>query len=139
MTYQMNMTDEKEPTKNDVFEDGIHEVIVISIEPKVSKNTNEMFVTTLKEESTRKTIQCFLVATQGKRWMLKNLLDCVGIKKNEKGEYVWDISDVLNKQIAIVIENVEEEFINRNGESQKIKKSKIKSFKPTTIALDDDK
>lgn len=135
MAYEMDMGQEKEPVRNDKFEDGRHEFIVLGMEARVSKSGNDMFVTTLKKDS--KKIDVYLVATPGKRWMLKSLLDCVGIKKNEQGKYLWDVTDVINKRVIGIIENIEEEFINRNGENQKTTKSKIVGFEPTEIAWDE--
>lgn len=139
MSYEMDMSQEKEPVRNDKFDEGRHEFVIHEVEPSMSKKGNEMFIVTLKQEATNKKIQCYLVATPGKRWMLKQLLSSVGIDKNAEGKYSWDIKDVLGKNVVGIIENVDEEYIDRQGESKKVTKPKVVAFESTQIAWDDDK
>jgi len=135
MSYEMNMKNERKPSK--LIPAGEREFKVIVMEEKKSKAGNMMFVTTIEDNETKGTMDVYLIAEEGKRWMLKNLLSCVNVSAAKDGVYKFDIKDVVGQRVRAIIEHVEEEWINREGQTIKSPKAKLLEFIPTNIAWDE--
>jgi hypothetical protein len=126
--YQYDMSGEKEPNK--LFDEGWHELEVVSLEEQTSKQGNTMFkIEFVKADDPSAGLTAYAVAEKGKRWFLKALLKACGLEAGEDGTYDWDIEDVEGKTVSARIENVNEAWIDRNGESRTTPKSKIAEFK----------
>jgi hypothetical protein len=123
----MDMSKEQEPSV--LLTEGWHEFKCIDMIPEVSKKGNDMFVCDFLHVKSEKHIKVWLVSVEGKRWMLKQLLESCGIFKGDDGKYNWDFPDVINKSILGYIQNIEESFIRRDGNEIKTQKSKLVEFK----------
>ncbi len=127
MGYSYDMSKEQEP--NVTLPEGWHEFKCVDMVPEVSKKGNDMFVSDFVHVKTEKHMKMWLVSVEGKRWMLKQLLEACGIVKSEDGNYNWDFPDIINKSILGYVQNVDESFIGRDGNEVKTQKSKIVEFK----------
>lgn len=127
MSYSMDMSKEQAP--NALLTEGWHEFKCVDMVPEVSKKGNDMFVSDFVHVKSDKHIKVWLVSTEGKRWMLKQLLEACGVVRSEDGKYNWDFPNVINKSVLGYIQNIEESFINRDGAEIKTQKSKLVEFK----------
>lgn len=128
MGYEHDMKGEAKAES--LLPEGNRIMQIIDMIPEVSKAGNDMFIAKLQDEKTKQVKTTYLVAVKGKRWMLKQLLSACGIEADGEGVYKWDFPDVMQKKVIAVIEHREEEWINRNGEAVKSKKSDIVEFLP---------
>jgi hypothetical protein len=126
--YQHNMSDEKAPSKKKLLPEGIRGFEVVSCEPSISKSGNDMFIVELKDIETQYIDKVYLVATQGKRWALKQLLTACGVTAGKDGVYDWSTSDIIGKEINGEVEHEDNEYINREGVTIKGKQHRIVSF-----------
>ena len=124
----MDMSNEKKPVVKKLLPEGWRKFVINSAEAKISKQGNEMFVVNIGDVKTGYTEDIYLVATQGKRWLLKELLAACGITRGSDDKYSWDIPDILTKEIAGLVEHEPNEYINRNGETVKTTIHRINSF-----------
>ena len=128
MAYQMDMSKEKEPEV--LFTEGDHEFVVMTAREAVSKNNNTQIIATLISVKGKDTKTVYMITVEGKRWMLKSFLSACGIEKDPStGKYNWDFPDIIGKHVVGVIKNVEEEWTDREGQTQKTPKSKIARFR----------
>jgi hypothetical protein len=64
-----------------------------------------------------------------KRWVLKSLLEATGTyKKDENGNYVFDTDELVGKRAIGMVQNVEEEYTDREMKQQSRKRSQIRRF-----------
>lgn len=124
----MDMSNEKKPVVKKLLPEGWRKFSIKSAEAKVSKQGNDMFVVNICDIETGYTEDIYLVATPGKRWLLKELLASCGINRGSDDKYSWDIPDILNKEIAGLVEHEPNEYINRSGETVKTTIHRINSF-----------
>ena len=125
MGYAMNMNNESEKV---LIPEGWHEFKVTEIKDKYSKAGNQMFVVSLMRTSGKGSIDVYCVAEEGKRWMLKQLLDACEIVADPEGNYNWDIPDVQDKSVYARIEHETNDWIDREGKSQSTLRSKVMEF-----------
>ena len=123
----MNMASEKEPTKRKLLDEGEHIFEIVSCEPSVSKKGNDMFIIELKHEATGYIDKIYPVATEGKRWLLKQILTACGLPAGQDGIYDWSPDDIIGKKIKGIVEHEENDWINRDGENVKTKQHRIVS------------
>lgn len=135
MGYSMNMNEERPPQV--LLKEGYREFTIVAAREQKSKAGNEMFVATFKDIETQDQIDVYLVATPGKRWVLKTLLNGLGIKKDESGAYNFELSDLVGKNVQGLVKNQNEEWINREGNTVNTLKSKVTEFSPSQIAWDE--
>lgn len=133
---RMNMSNERQPRH--IFTEGDHNFEVMNIINKMSKANNEMYVVSLQEINTTQTEEVYMVATEGKRWLLKSFLDACGITpdKDCNNDYVWEESDCIGKLITATFIHEPNEYINRIGETVKTvqhKIIKIKEYVPNAV------
>ena len=124
--YQHDMKDEKAPAQ--LLPEGARLVRVTEMIEGVSKKGNQMFTTTLEDVKTHKSMPVWLVGEKGKRWMLKQLLTACELPAGQDGVYDWSVKDVIGKSVIAMIEHVEEEWVNREGETVKTPKAKVTEF-----------
>ncbi len=125
-TYQDNMADEKKPAS--LLPEGLRLVRVTEMIEEVSKKGNKMFVATLEDVKTRKTMPVWLIAEPKKRWMLKNLLACCEVGASADGVYDWSTTDVIGKTVVANVEHYQEPWINRDGVEVMTNKAKVTEF-----------
>lgn len=126
--YQYDMTSEKAPTRRKLLPEGERGFEVVSCEPSISKSGNDMFIVELKDIETQYVDKVYLVATQGKRWMLKQLLTACGVPAGKDGVYDWSASDIIGKEVNGEVEHEDNEYIDRQGNTVKNKQHRIVSF-----------
>lgn len=122
-----DMSEEHAPRP--VLAEGWREFVVIDAKETISKAGNEMAVVICQDKETGGSLEVYCVATKGKRWLLKSLLDAAGIKKDEKGVYEWEVSDLIETEVLGKVKNEDEPWVNREGETVTTTKSKIVEFK----------
>ena len=84
----------------------------------------------IKQEVTGATDTFYFVAEEGKRWLLKSLLDATGqYKKNNENQYEFDTEKVVGSLVMADIYHEEQPYIKPNGEEIKVKQNRIKMFK----------
>lgn len=132
MAKKHSMDMSKEKPQKAMLPEGWREFKVTDIAESVSKAGNDMFVVDLEDKETGGFLDVYCVATEGKRWLLKQLLTAVQCPAGEDGKYDWDEEDVVGKSILGQVKNNTEEWIDREGEKRNTEKSKIASFKTLT-------
>lgn len=133
MPYSDDLTNEKKPSRKQLLPQGWREFVFESGEDKPSKAGNPMFIMQTRDVETGYIEPVFLVRTEGKRWLLKSALEAVGIKRNEEGKYVYELTDLLNKVLFGEVIHEPDEYINRNGDTVKTTRHKIVDFKRTGL------
>lgn len=126
MGYSMNMNNESERV---LIPEGWHQFRVGNIEEKTSKAGNMMFVVNLTRVSGAGAIDVYCVAEEGKRWMLKQLLDACRIIADPEGNYNWAIEDVKNEIVEARIEHEPNDWIDREGNSRSDMRARVQEFK----------
>ena len=130
MSYRDDMSGEKE--KKQPLPAGWRRFEIAKCMEKISKSGNEMFLITMIDEETRQEEEVYAIRTPGKRWFLKQLLTACGVEAGKDGIYEWDIADILDKKVEGLVEHIEEEWINRDGNKIKTPKGKITQVRETT-------
>jgi hypothetical protein len=123
---EYNMSEERRPPS--ILQEGARLVRITEMILSTSKAGNEMYITTIEDTKTHKSMQVWLVATPKKRWMLKSLLAACEVPASEDGVYSFETKDIIGKSIIAMIEHVEEEWVNREGETVKTPKAKVTEF-----------
>ncbi len=123
MGYKMDMNNES--NTNILLDEGWHDFLITNCEEKQSKKGNDMFVVTAVDDVSKKNLKVFCTAVPGSRWFLKQLLTAAGIKAGQDGIYEWDIPDLINKTVSARIEQIDEKWIDRDGNEKTTKKDKI--------------
>ena len=134
MPYNDDLSQEKKPTRKQLLPQGWRVFKFVSGEDKPSKKGNPMFVMQIEDKETGYTEAVYLVRTEGKRWLLKAVLEAVGIQRSEDGKYNYELKDLLDKEILGEVVHEPNEFINRNGDLIKTTQHKIVDFKKGEVA-----
>ena len=87
-----------------------------------------MFVIGMKDKETGYVDSIYAVATEGKRWVLKNILSSCGVKAGADGVYDWSSSDIIGKEVVGEVEHEDNTWINREGNEITSKQHKIVHF-----------
>ena len=122
MGYKMDMSQEKE--KKPLLPEGWREFEIVACVEETSKAGNDMFKFKISDVLTNQEEEVYAIATQGKRWFLKQVLTACQVAAGEDGVYEWDIPDVIGQTIFGKVEHIEETWINR--ENKEIKTTKMK-------------
>lgn len=125
-SYQDDMSAEKRPPT--LLPEGERRLIITEMIEQTSKKGNRMFMTTVEDVGTKKSMTVYLVAEPKKRWLLKSLLSACEIPAGQDGIYDWSITDVIGKTVIGMVEHYEEEWTNRDNETVKTKKANITEF-----------
>lgn len=128
MEYIMNMDDEKPTTRKRLLPEGWSKFRINSIQDKVSKSGNEMIIVNITHLKTSYSEDIFLVTVPKKRWLLKKLLESVGITRSDDGNYKWTKDELIGKEFAGLVEHEDNEYINREGVTVKAKQHRINDF-----------
>ena len=128
--YKDDMSEEKAPSK--LLPEGWRALKVVSMEETESKAGNLMFVTQVQDMETKDEQTIYLVAVKGKRWMLKSLLESIGVDKDNDGNFVWDVEDVIGRLASGKVVHEEESWIDRQGNDRTSLKSRIVEFTEET-------
>lgn len=126
MGYSYDMKGEHRPRV--ILDEGWRKFKVIDCEEMTSKAGNEMFLVSLEDTETGGFLDVYCVATPKKRWLLKSLLSACGIEAAKDGVYNFDIPELLGKEVMGKVENSDEKWVNREGETVVTKKSRIAEF-----------
>lgn len=127
MAYKMDMSGEKE--KGKLLPEGWREFEILECSEETSKAGNEMFKFKIIDIELQQEEEIYAIATQGKRWFLKQILTACGVEAGQDGVYEWDIPDVLTKTIMGKVEHQQETWIDREGKSRTTPKHKIVEVK----------
>lgn len=119
-------------------EEGWHNLEIVKMEEGVSKAGNPKFtVNFASAENPGDGLNQDLTNIQGKRWLLRQLLESCGIEPeiNVDGKkiYNWDISDIEGHTVSARISHDKTPFIDRSGKERIIPKAKILEFKKIHI------
>lgn len=123
MGYSHDMSKEKD--KKQLLSEGWRKFQIVDCDEQVSKQGNEMFKFQFMDVETEQVEDVYAIATQGKRWFLKQVLTACDVEARKDGIYEWELADVFNKFVLGRVEHVEEEWINRQGNTILTKKHKI--------------
>ncbi len=127
----MNMKGEKMRT---LVNEGWHDFEIVKIKEETSKAGNQMFIASVAlADNPQQGLDVYLVAEEGKRWFLKQLLIACGIEPDVEDNFSWDIPDVEGKTVQGRIEHVNEEWIDREGKTRNTPKAKLVEFKRLVI------
>jgi hypothetical protein len=124
--YQDDMSNEKRPPV--LLPEGDRRMVVTEMIKGTSKKGFEKYITVVEDVKTKKSLELHLSNKEGVRWVLKSLLSACGVEKNAEGKYDWSETDVIGKTVIGMVETIQEEWINREGETVKTPKSKITEF-----------
>jgi len=118
--------------------EGWHDVEVVAMVEGTSKNGNPKYtINFASAENPADGLQQDLTNIQGKRWLLRQLLEACGIegKENEQGRkiYDWEISDIEGKTVSANIVHDKTPYIDRDGNERVTPKTKIIGFKKLTV------
>lgn len=130
MKYRDDMKDERKGKA--LLPAGDRNCLIVSMEDKVSKAMNRMFVVTLRDIETNIEMDIFLVAEKGKRWMLKAFLSALGITPDAEGIFEYDPDLLVGKAIIAKVDHYTEPWINREGVEVQLNKAKVTEFMPST-------
>lgn len=129
MPYNDNMNQEQAPKRKTILDQGWRVFNFKQGKEMTSKAGNSMFMMIIKDKLTDYTEDIYLVRTPGKRWTLKCVLDSFDIKRESDGTYIYDLEDLLNKDILGLVVHEPNEYINREGVTVKTTQHKIVDFK----------
>ena len=133
--YSDDMTDDVGRWMPD---EGWVDVEVVTMVKGTSQSNNPKYTINLASaDEPQNGLTQDLTNIQGKRWLLRQLLEACGIEpqKNEEGRniYVWDISDIEGKTVSAQIQHDKTPFIDREGKERVVPKAKIIAFKKLQI------
>ena len=126
MRYDMDMSGESEKR---LIPEGWYEFKIADIGEQTRKAGNPMFKVVCELADGTGSIEVYCIATEGKRWLLKQLLSACGIKPDAEGKFKWDISDVDGSMVHARVEHESEDWIDRQGKTRTSVKSKISEFR----------
>ncbi len=128
MGFLHNMDKEKAPSRKVLLPEGWRMIRIIGVKEGTSKAGNPQFIFRIQDSDTKHEEDLYAVATEGKRYFLKQILVACGVKEL-LGTFNWDVPDVLNKEILALVEHKPNEYINRQGETVKTTQHKIVDVK----------
>ena len=127
--YQHDMNDESKPNIKKLLDKGWRKFTITNCEEAISKGGNEMFIMTFTDEETGYEDTIYAISVKGKRWFLKSILIACNIEAGQDGVYDWDIKDIINVEIAGLVEHEPNEYINRQGDTVKTTQHRIAEVK----------
>lgn len=125
MGYEMDMSNEKKPSRKVLLPEGWREFKIKDMEETMSKSGNNMFIITVTDTKTGNDDTWYSVAEPKKRWFLKSILSACDCAGGEDGVYKWDKSDVIGKKVAGLVEHEDNKWINRDGEEITTKQHRV--------------
>lgn len=119
--YVMDMSKEG---KGKLLKKGWRRFEIIDCRKSISRAGNEQFIITMSDCETYQTIDVYVLAVEGKRWFLRNILQACQIP-SENDKYTWGEADILGKIIDGRVENITEKFVNQFGQEKEGTNSKV--------------
>lgn len=129
MSYRHDMSGEKAPKRKVCLPKGWRRFKIETVEEAKSKQGNDMFIFTLTDLETLSEHDVYAIATQGKRWFLKNILAACNVEAAQDGVYDWDKEDVIGQLIQGFVEHEPNEWTDRKGQLHTDMQSKIVDVK----------
>lgn len=136
MGYKMDMSKESAPKV--VLPKGWREFVITTAEEQTSKKGNMMFKITFFDQETQTPHDVYAIATEGKRWFLKQILSACNLEAGQDGVYDWDIKDIQLKTVLGRVEHEDNKWIDRTGVERSAVKSVIVEVKPLDAIKDVD-
>lgn len=132
---QDDMTNESERW---MPEEGRHNLEIISMEGGYSRAGNPKYtIVFASADNPKLTLQQDITNIQGKRWLLRQMIEACGIEpeENEEGKkiYNWEIEDMIGKTVSAQIIHDKTPFIGRDGREIVIPKAKIIRFEKMSV------
>jgi len=131
------MSREKAPKRKKLLPEGWRTFTILDCKEAKSKSGNDMFIFSIKDCLTGYEEDIYAIATQGKRWFLKTILDAVGCSASQDGVYDWDTDEVMNKEFSGLVEHEPNKYINREGETVETTQHKIVEVKEATENIEE--
>ena len=128
MPYKDDLSNEKAPSRKRLLPEGWRVFKFRSGKEQSSKAGNSMFVMSIEDVETENVEDIYVVRTPGKRWLLKTILEALGIERKDDG-YTYELEDLLHKNIMGEVIHEPNEYINRKGETIRGTQHKIVAFK----------
>ena len=129
MPYSDDLSKEKAPTRKTLLPEGWRPFTIKSGEDKESKAGNKMFVFRIEDNETSNQEDIYIVRTEGKRWLLKQMLTAIGIVPDTDGKFTYEMSDFIEKQLVGKVIHEDNTWVNREGQTITSKQHKIVEFK----------
>lgn len=129
MPYSDDLSKEKAPTRKTLLPEGWRPFTIKSGEDKESKAGNKMFVFRIEDNETSNQEDIYIVRTEGKRWLLKQMLMAIGVVPDADGKFTYEMSDFIGKEVVGKVIHEDNEWVNREGQTIKSKQHKIVEFK----------
>jgi len=119
-------------------DEGWYDLEVVTMKTGISKSNNPKYIINFASaDDPTNGLQQNLTNIQGKRWLLRQLLEACGIEpeKNKEGRkiYDWDVADVEGKTVSAKIIHDKTPFIGRDGNERIAPKAKIMEFKKLKV------
>ena len=119
-------------------DEGWYDLEVVTMKTGISKSNNPKYIINFASaDDPTNGLQQNLTNIQGKRWLLRQLLEACGIEpeKNKEGHkiYDWDVADVEGKTVSAKIIHDKTPFIGRDGNERIAPKAKIMEFKKLKV------
>lgn len=124
-------------------QEGWHELEIVKMTEGTSKAGNSKYtIEFVSTEDYGNGLQQDITNIQGKRWLLRQLIEACGIIPEEIVEeftgktrkvYDWEISNIEGKTVYAKIIHEDNNWIDRSGTEHHDKKAKIVEFKKITI------
>ena len=132
----MSTWDNETPPKDTrLLPEGVRGFEIVTGDDAPSKAGNPMFTLQLKDEETGIVTKVFLIRTPGKRWYLKQVLESVGLTKQDDDNYNY-LPELIGKKIMGEVVHEPNEYINRQGDTVTTTQHRINSFSEYTINPD---
>jgi hypothetical protein len=126
---------EAPPKDTRLLPEGVRGFEIVTGDDKPSKAGNPMFTLQLKDEQTGIVVLVYLIRTPGKRWYLKQVLESVGVTKQDDDNYNY-LPEIIGKKIMGEVVHEPNEYINRQGDTITTTQHRINSFSEYTINPD---
>ena len=130
--YKDDLSNEKAPARKRLLPAGWRLFQLKSGKEETSKAGNPMFKFTIEDQDTQYSEEIYVVRTPGKRWVLKTILEALGIERQVDG-YAYELEDLLNKNIEGEVVHEPNEYVNRLGETVKTIQHKIVGFRKHAV------
>lgn len=115
-------------------EEGWHDIEIVTMTEGISKQGNSKFTIDFASAiNATEGLRQDITNIQGKRWLLRQLLEACGIvpEINKEGKKIYDfeIEDIEGKTVSAKIIHDKAPFIGRDGNEMVIPRPKIIEFK----------
>jgi hypothetical protein len=114
---------------NDLLPEGNQLVRILDAKQAKIADESDFIVTTIMSVKTGAQTKSWLPLEEGKRRVLKSLLDATGLYENdEHGNYVVDPAKLIGAEVGAFIISEDSTYTTKDGHEATRKKSKVKKF-----------